>query len=369
MTTVRANENVDLMVIGTGRLACSLLQAITGIAPDECRTLIVGRNLGRTARLAELIGARVSALGRSMKVMAQSADLGNDESIQALFLRFECRCVAIAASSQSPYEKITHPTAWTDLVQDGGYALTVPCNAALPARVARALDMLGSNATLVNGALPDVVNPILVRLTERQLYGFGNVGTIASFMITPDAYRANRKRILAHHVHLSTPADPRDEFCVWDGSISTDPDLSTLAGMRSLPREELNEIAGFSGAALIIATLTGTRLAGHAAGPLGLPGGYPVIIEAGRMTLDLPPGITVKQAVARNSAWARMDGVAEQLDGRIKLTSALSSKLNRILPAAPTEINLRDHAAIRDAEHEFATYREYLRGFPAVSLN
>ena len=48
-------------------------------------------------------------------------------------------------------------------------------------------------------------------------------------------------------------------------------------------------------------------------GPVGLPGGYPVRVSAGRIELDLPDQIDLAAAVDLNNRAARWDGI-ERVD-------------------------------------------------------
>ena len=53
--------------------------------------------------------------------------------------------------------------------------------------------------------------------------------------------------------------------------------------------------------------------------PDGRPGGYPVRISAGGVTLDLPGGVPEPEAIAINATAARWDGI-EQIDGEGTMT-------------------------------------------------
>lgn len=361
---------IDLVIIGTGRLAGSLLRTLVLTAPAGSRLLVAGRSGTRAAILANRMRAHAAALGRSVSVSSRAADLATDKGVEHLLRDVACRCVCVAASSQSPYEKLSRKSAWTDLLQAGGFAVTIPANAALPARVARALEAVGSDATLVNGAFPDAVNPVLGRLTDRQLFGFGNIGTIAAFIGAPSqppGSVAPHRRILAHHAHLSRPDDPAHGFRIWDDRTPIEANPQSLVALYKQSRVDLNEIAGSSGAALVRALLTKERFASHAPGPMGLPGGYPILLDKGRIALDLPLGLSTERAIAMNLRWAHMDGIAAQADGLVTLTPALAARLRQLVPSARSEIDLSTYAAIRDSEARFAKIRNSLRAQPAKS--
>ena len=57
-------------------------------------------------------------------------------------------------------------------------------------------------------------------------------------------------------------------------------------------------------------------------GPAGLPGGYPARVENGRISLSLPEGLEVDDAVALNDAAARWDGIERiEPDGTVMYTA------------------------------------------------
>jgi hypothetical protein len=67
-------------------------------------------------------------------------------------------------------------------------------------------------------------------------------------------------------------------------------------------------------------------------GPLGLPGGYPVRLTAGRgIALDLPAGLDRDAAIAWNERAGRRDGV-EIRDGRVSFPARAAAALARYAP-------------------------------------
>jgi hypothetical protein len=87
--------------------------------------------------------------------------------------------------------------------------------------------------------------------------------------------------------------------------------------------------------------------------PGGLPGGYPVRIAGGSVTLDLPPGVTREEAAAFNERLAQADGV-ERIgeDGTVHFTAAAREAVADLDPflAAPLPVtDLEARAARLDA--------------------
>ena len=87
--------------------------------------------------------------------------------------------------------------------------------------------------------------------------------------------------------------------------------------------------------------------------PAGLPGGYPVRIADGHVSLDLPPGLSQAEAVAYNERAGRGDGV-ERIDddGTVYFTDACKAAVADLAPelAAPLAIgDLAARAALLDS--------------------
>jgi hypothetical protein len=96
-------------------------------------------------------------------------------------------------------------------------------------------------------------------------------------------------------------------------------------------------------------------------GPLGLPGGYPVRLGRGSVTLDLPPALDRTRAVTLNQDWSRRDGV--WLDGsRVvygqRVVAALAGHAPDLAAGFPA-------AALDDACTALSALRASLRTRPA----
>ena len=136
-------------------------------------------------------------------------------------------------------------------------------------------------------------------------------------------------RILAHHAQVYVamqahePADPANAArCTWArvGSVMT----ASRIGHQRWPRDSAKRRRGSGrtpGARGAASRATSLRWSTPAPG--GLPGGYPVWIANGAVTLDLPPGLTEQDAIAFNESMARWDGIDRiDADGTVHFTAA-----------------------------------------------
>ncbi|WP_162499485.1 hypothetical protein [Burkholderia mayonis] len=316
---------VDLLVTGSGSLAEAVLfdlMAMPALA-EPMTIVLAGRNVSRLAWLAQASNARACALDTHHRVACRAIDWDAPDDLARLVDDCAPKVVFHAASLQSMWEIASGGDAWAAEIRASGYGATLPLQLALALRVARAIGERRPSSRLVNACYPDASNEILARLGHDVLCGIGNIATLAATYAAQLGLDASsRLRMLAHHrqvaaaiAGLSRLHPPR----VWiDGAAASAPDA--LPDVRLPAGPSLNLVTGATGAQLIAAALGRVeRYVGHAPGPLGLPGGYPVTFAGGRLELDLPPGLTQEDAVASNREWAREEGVMIDAHGGVRI--------------------------------------------------
>ncbi|MEU4721981.1 hypothetical protein AB0G06_20365 [Nonomuraea dietziae] len=270
--------------------------------------------------------------------------------------------VLLAASSQSPWESLSSPSAWTSLLRRGGFGLTLPFQAESAVRAGTALASASPGSWFVNACFPDAVNPVLAACGVPVLCGIGNAGLLAASLQTALGLADQRElQVLAHHVHLYTPSSPEDEAQVWHQGRALADVGTLLAAQRATPRTELNHVTGLTAAIVLGCLLTGGDLDTSLPGPLGLPGGYPVRLAAGRLSLRLPPGLDRAEAIAFNQRSAVQDGVVVE-GTRVTFGPAAREELARV---APDLADGFDTADLSSATKAFTQLRDRLRDLPS----
>ncbi|MEV0678597.1 hypothetical protein AB0I60_18975 [Actinosynnema sp. NPDC050436] len=336
-----------IAVIGTGDLARAVCHSLAVTASVPVEVVVIGRDPLKTGRMCFIANARAAARGRGGARFTPFT--GELEQPLA-----EVAGALVCASSQSPWERLTSPSAWTGLVDRAGYGITLPFQAELALRAGRALP---GGAWLVNGCFPDAVNPLLAASGVPVLCGIGNVAALAAgaqvALGLPDQ---SALRLLAHHVHLHAPAEGQDEVRAWHGGDPVAAPADLVAALRDAERTQLNQITGVAAAALLDAVLTGAVLETNLPGPLGLPGGYPVTVTGASVALRLPAGVGQAEAVAFNQRAAAADGVVVD-GGRVVFAPALAEHL----PEFADAIAVDDFAVAAARLHGL---RERLRGEP-----
>ena len=339
-----------IVLVGSGAFAGSVAVALAA-RPSPVRVTVLARGLAAATALALTCGVRAATDGTGVTFAAAELP-GEPGATPAVLAALRPDVLVCCASDHSPYERLARPSAWTDLVARSGFGVTLPLQAGLVSTLARSLAAACPDAVLVNGCLPDVVNPLLASLGLPVLCGIGNVATLAACLraATGPADLA----VLGHHAQL---AETGVEVRAWVGGAPVSGVTELLRPYRALPRRELNAVGGHAAARLLVALTDGTELGTSLPGPGGLPGGYPVRVAGRRIEPDLPAGVDLAEAVAWNLLAGAPDGV-EVSGGRVRhsarTASALADHLPELADGWPVD-------ALDEAGHRLRALRRRLR--------
>jgi len=335
--------STDVLVIGTGSLARAIANAFAVCAEVPAALTVAGRDARTAAGVAVVAAGRAAAAGRPVTGHGASLDAG----VADLLARTRPGLVVQCASLQSPWESRGAPSAWTDLVARAGFGITLPLQARLAISTGEAVAAMTDPPTYVNACFPDAVNPVLAGLGLPVRFGIGNVATLSAGLRAALGTRDGRLRVVAHHVHLHPAEHPEDDLRAWlDDEPVTDA-VALLAAHRAADRVQLNEVTGYAAARLFADLLAGRDVATNLPGPLGLPGGYPVRIANGTLTLDLPAGLSTADAVAHNRRAEERDGVRVEAD-RVRFTADAAAELARYAPDLAEGFSIVDTSCVAD---------------------
>jgi hypothetical protein len=365
-------------VIGSGSLASAVCRSLALCAPVAGHTLaapggpgsaievlVLARDPAAAATACLIAGSLASLAHRPVSFRSGRADLADPAGLQQVLRAAGPAGLILCASYQSPWERLRAPSAWTAALAGAGLGLSLPLQAVPAIMAGRALAQACPHAWFINTCFPDAVNPVLAHLGVPVACGAGNVAMLAAALQQglgqPDG---GRVKVVAHHAHLHEPADPADEAWAWLDDQPMTGLAAALSPVRAAPRQRLVEIAGASAARLASALLAGTRLEASAPGPLGLPGGYPVRIEDGTVSLRLPPGCTAAEAIAFNQRAALRDGAVVEA-GTVRFGPAARDVLGRELPALADGFPVSD---ITSACDRLLELRARLRARPPVEV-
>lgn len=318
----------SVVLLGSGALARSVCYSLA-VSAVPMTVTVAARDGDKAAEVAYVGNARAALSGSPVRCRSVPSQLADPLELSRVLAATRPEIVLLAASHHSPCAALG-ASAWTRLLDRAGFGLTAPLHALLAITAAEVVAQTGRPRLLI-ASFPDAVNPMIAALGLPVFAGVGNAALLtASLRAALDVPPRTRVRMLAHHVHLGPPHSPEDEARAWvdDNPV---PDVSSaLAGQRATDRCELNLIAGHSAALLIRDLLAGAQVHTNLPGPLGLPGGYPVLIN-GDIQLDLPADVSRESAVAWNRAAARRDGV--DVDGdQVRFSDRVLGALEPYLP-------------------------------------
>lgn len=321
---------LDLLIVGSGSLAEALLFSLAILEPGRLRIAVVARNRERLSWLQSAASAQAFAVGHDHIIYSYHVDKCDEGGISSALHEFRPRLVLHAASLQSAWD-LGGNDGWSQFVQRCGYGVTTPLQLALALEVARAIRSVHPASLLVNAAYPDVINPLLRELGHPICCGIGNVAILAAFAGARLAVKPAALKMIGHHAHVtriiakSNGPPPR----VWINGA----ERSVGFDQEQLPSTaSLNQVTGASAVPLILALLGRQVYEGHAPGPDGLPGGYPIFVGCGRVDLRLPASLSREDAISWNLEAERDDGVTREKTGKISFGEAASRELGHYDP-------------------------------------
>ena len=250
---------------------------------------------------------------------------GSAETIAVLQPELIINC----ATLQTWWVRKILPPETTARLNKAGSGPWLPTHLALSRKLMLAIRESGLRCHVINSGIPDISNTVLAKRGLAPTVGLGNIDLLIPVLRMGAAERlsvpARNVHVYAvfHHYHVShfrkhsSGAPPYFlRLMVGDtdvtGRFDTDLLLHEVSAQR-FSGEPLNPVVAASGVKNGLALLHDSGLLTHAAGPQGLPGGYPVRISGDGAAVVLPAGVTMEQALAINEGGQRYDGI-ERID-------------------------------------------------------
>lgn len=352
-----------LLVLGCGSLAREIALAIPLMVSreDDDFTLMVAARDGARARwIAQSVQARSFVAGVPLATLYYELDWNSADQMAAMIAAAAPTAILNTASLQSLWS-LTTIDAWSRLIREGGYGVTVALQAALLPRLGRALRSSASKAAVVNACYPDVVNAGALRMGLGVRCGIGNIALVAELLRQHLAASGDRDiRLLAGHWDVSEfcrPPEQRSDFPrVWRNERVVEPEC--IAGAPSLSADAtLNAFGAGASASLLYSLAMGRNWHGHVPGPLGELGGYPVRLEAGQLQYDLPQGITLDEARNWNSQRCERDGAVVEEGKRLRFSGRAAQALRAVAPDLAGGFDFKD---VEGAASAFLELRDVL---------
>ena len=347
-------RQVDIAITGSGSFSTEVLHALARQTTDVLDVALLARDADRLSQLSRSAAEIATGVGGRLRVEPLVIDWSDYSFLSRTIRDLRPKVFVHAASFQSPWT-LDGSDRWSTLIRSAGFGLTLPLQAALAVKVARAIADESPATTLVNACYPDAVNWILSVNGLSVSAGLGNVAILAASLwdgLEAGLKEGKQLRMIGHHAQMAAitygrPVEPPLKAWIDDTPIH---DFAEQWFRKTTLPRNMNDVAGSAAVPMLLA-LSGRRPAwsGHAPGPLGLPGGYPVIARTGKIELDLPDEITLDEAKALNLAAGLADGVALKENGEVELPEPFHQALNERFPdyAPPWHASEVEERAVR----------------------
>jgi hypothetical protein len=349
---MRIDAMVDILICGTGLFAERILCDLAATANEPISVVIAGRNAERLDWLSLAANSRATIFGKAVSVGFHQVDFRFEDTVAECISRLKPRVIVQSASAQPSAIIGVSNDAWSRLVAETSLSVTALFQAYLSIRVARVAKTQAPQAYFVNCCYPDVANSILKALNLPVSCGLGNVAIMASVFSAHLRGPPQPVKVLAHYQTLTPWRQPREERRgrpprVWLGDEEILDVFSTFADVK-LTRAPVIEVSGAANVPMLTAMAVGKPWSGHAPGPDGLPGGYPVALKGGVFDLDLPAGLSRGEAIAWNAKFEKDDGLYVSDDNRLVFAGKLQTKLNEFSPTLAAGFAIEDFNAAYD---------------------
>ncbi len=360
--------NCDILVIGAGSVSRVFCYAVALAFKESLKVCVIGRAKSSVDEVVTIANARSATFFSKVTFTGDSIDWHSENDLADKLATYSPRLILQTASLQSPWEFTTSKSAWCSLIKRGGFGITLPLQTALVARVASLIKQtMAADSILVNMCYPDAVNPLLNYLGLPIVCGAGNVGIISTLLKSLlNLDKTRQLQVIAHHSHITNLIKNKEEpltelegLRIWlDGQQFHQID-TLLYPIQSIKGEQLNQIVGCLSAEVVLALLGSSPVHTHVPGPNGLPGGYPVVIQGGKVEIALPQNCTIAEAIELNRRGAIEDGVeAIETEGFIRWNSRVSEAIKQYAPSLAEGFQAED---LQIVCQEFIELRNRLR--------
>jgi hypothetical protein len=370
-----------VMVFGAGDLGRRVCHELVHGAGRR-RIRLVGRDGEAMHPAVNLM--RFSALQRGCPstVDYEVADLRDRDRTAEVIARFDPDVVFLAASLQSWWVISTLPPAAFARLYAANFGPWLPMHLVPVMQAMQAIRRAGSRAVVVNAAYPDAVHPALAAVGLAPHIGIGNVannvpalrhsaGAILGIDPTAVDIRVVAHHYVSHRLSRTSDIDPSQlRIAVMDGERDLFPGIGLIPLLKPLATD-YRRTGGLPGQAMTASSamsvldplVDGVEALVHAPGPLGLPGGYPVTLAPGKISLALPSSMNLDEAIAVNRNGQVDDGIREiSAHGLVRFDEPAMEVMHRELGYLCPAMELTE--AESRAEELAARFAQYRRALP-----
>jgi len=218
-------------------------------------------------------------------------------------------------------------------------------------KLMQAVKRSGIKTHVVNAAFPDLVNPALAKIGLSPTVGIGNIDnlvcslrivgakmfnvplrSVTVYMVAPhfvSYYMGRFGNSGGAPYYLKVMIDDKDVT----PKMNRDEFLAKVTTVGKRPGSiQAHPVVASSVCRIIMGILFDTKQLGHAPGPNGLPGGYPIKLSADGVEVFLPENLTLDEAIRINNEAQIFEGVESiEEDGTVVLTEKSAGIFKKLL--------------------------------------
>jgi hypothetical protein len=320
-----------IMMIGLGDLGGHVLEMLAR-TPGNRRIITADIDEDRAYRKTNIAIYGASQMGFYPDIEYTKIDLNNISQSAEIIAKCKPDVIYSAATLQSWWVITTLPKPVFDDLDKARFGPWLPMHLSVVYKLMQAVKQSGIDVKVVNSAFPDACGPILKTRGLQPTVGIGNVANPVPALRLGIADQlgvklSDVKIYLAcqHYFSHFVPRFGNAGGCpyylkafVGGRDVTQAVDLDKV--FADLPTR-YRRTGGLGGQILTASSAAANTLAIaddrreflHAPAPDGLPGGYPVRIDANGATVELPNDITLEEAIKINEVGQAVDGI-ERID-------------------------------------------------------
>lgn len=336
-----------ILLIGLGDLGGVILELLAR-EQEIGRIVVASRNAARGEARCNLARLGAMAQGYWPDIEFVPLDLHQIEATAEAISQISPQIVLSTASLMTWWLPNLFPQEQKGRLLRAGFGPWLPVHLALPIKLMQAAQMADYRGHTLIGSYPDAVNPILNALGLPPTCGFGNLDEMAAKIRWLAAKQLGvnpadlQVKMVGHHaleawVFGDREGEPPPCFLEvshrgQDVTNKIEADRMLISPF-PLPMGPLwHFLSAGSAVRLVRALLSEGKTALHAPGPLGLPGGYPVLAHRSGLELALPESLSLEQAIEINRCSQRYDGIDRiEADGTVVFCPENTKVMRRAL--------------------------------------
>lgn len=364
-----------IFVIGLGALGTSVLQQLAR-TPGISKIVAADIDEKRGKEVVDntISGAAISGFYPDIRFV--KIDLFDVEGTTELLKEVEPSLIFNATTLASWWFPHLLPTEIGRKVLEAGLGPWIPCHLTLTYKLMQAVKKSGLDVPVANASYNDAVAPILSKVGLTPTVGGGNLDLLVPKIkkVVSEKLKVPMREVtvflLAHHAVITTvgKAPFRYKILIRDknvtGKFTAEEIRRAIPPLYRIEERWVGAPLQYDIAASFVKNMLAvyfdTNELSHAPGPRGLPGGFPVRINAKGVEVVLPEELTLDDAIKINEEAARFDGIEKiKDDGTTVLTDKAAKLMKEALGYDCKQFKLAECA--EKAKELVSLYKETLK--------